>query len=402
MLAAVENSKPREARIEAMRGVSGSEASQLHEFERLNRVFTAIYDGASEDPPMHSSLQVLRDVFAAKHTTLILRPATAQSAGAIINTDTVNLAASESYRTHFHALDPFVDLPDGEVVTPEELMGPRWRKSTFYRQFMEPVEVGHLIGADLHLASGVECRFRVSRDTHAEPFSDGDKGFARAVLPHLKRAIQLHARLDDLESERQLFAGTLNRMQLGTISVARDGTVIDLNPEAQRIVAEKDGLLLSSRHLGADSATERRELQRVLRLALDGDEAGKGPSVIDALSISRPSGRGKLCLVVRAVPRGICPDSQRRAAAVIFVRDPEATRMQGANEVVRRLFNFTRMEAALALHLADGLTLDEAAEQLGVRRNTARTYLRFIFCKTGVTRQPTLVRMLLNNVVSLA
>ena len=186
------------------------------------------------------------------------------------------------------------------------------------------------------------------------------------------------------------------------ISIARDGSVIDLNPEAQRIVDDKDGLLLSARHLSADSGTERRELQRVLRLALDGETATRGPSVIDALSISRPSGRSKLCLVVRAVPRGMCPESQSRAAAVVFVRDPEATRMQGANEVVRRLFNFTRMEAALALLLADGLTLDEAAEQLGVRRNTARTYLRFIFCKTGVTRQTTLVRMLLNNVGSLA
>lgn len=391
---------PGKARIETMR-VPAPQAQQLAEFERLNRVFTAIYDGASEDPPLHSSLQTLREVFDAKHTTLILRPATAQNAGAIINTDTVNAHASESYRTHFYALDPFVGLPDGEVVTPEELMGPRWTKSTFYRQFMEPVEVGHLLGADLRMGGGGECRFRVSRGTEAPAFSDDDKRFCRVLLPHLKRAIQLHARIDDLESERQLFAGTLNRMQLGTISIARDGSVLDLNPEARRIVEQRDGLLLNSNHLSTEGATERRELQRVLRVALT-DPADEGPGVIDAVSVTRPSGHAKLCLVIRRVPHGIGPESQQRPAAIVFVRDPEATRLNGANEVVRRLFNFTRMEAALALHLADGLTLDEAAEQLGVRRNTARTYLRFIFCKTGVTRQTTLVRMMLNSVVSLA
>lgn len=391
---------PRKARIEAMQ-VSAPQAQQLVEFERLNNVFTAIYEGANEDPPLHSSLHTLREVFDAKHTTLILRPATAQTAGAIINTDTVNAHASESYRTHFYALDPFVGLPDGEVVTPEELMGPSWAKSTFYRQFMEPVEVGHLIGADLRMAGGSECRFRVSRGTEAPAFTDDDKRFCRVLLPHLKRAIQLHTRIDDLESERQLFAGTINRMQLGTISIARDGTVLDLNPEARRILEQHDGLLLSANHLTTEGATERRELQRVLRLALvDGKD--EGPSVIDAVSVSRPSGQSKLCLVVRRVPQGISPEHQQRPAAIVFVRDPEATRLNGANEVVRRLFNFTRMEAALALHLADGLTLDEAAEQLGVRRNTARTYLRFIFCKTGVTRQTTLVRLMLNNVVSLA
>ena len=44
---------------------------------------------------------------------------------------------------------------------------------------------------------------------------------------------------------------------------------------------------------------------------------------------------------------------------------------------------------------------DEAAEKMDVRRNTARTHLRSIFCKTGVTRQTMLVRLLLNSVITL-
>ena len=68
---------------------------------------------------------------------------------------------------------------------------------------------------------------------------------------------------------------------------------------------------------------------------------------------------------------------------------------------MRRLFGLTRMEAQLALLLTEGLTLDEAAEQMNVRRNTARTHLRSIFSKTGVTRQTMLVRLLLNSVISL-
>ena len=41
--------------------------------------------------------------------------------------------------------------------------------------------------------------------------------------------------------------------------------------------------------------------------------------------------------------------------------------------------------------------LDEAALKLSIRRNTARTHLRSIFCKTGVTRQTLLVKLLLNS-----
>ena len=49
----------------------------------------------------------------------------------------------------------------------------------------------------------------------------------------------------------------------------------------------------------------------------------------------------------------------------------------------RRLFGFTSAEVALALLLTNGLTLDEAATELNIRKNTARAHLRSIFSKTG-------------------
>lgn len=49
----------------------------------------------------------------------------------------------------------------------------------------------------------------------------------------------------------------------------------------------------------------------------------------------------------------------------------------------------------------DGLTPDEAAETLGIRKNAARAHLRGIFGKTGATRQAVLVKTLLNSVVSM-
>nr|MDT0253635.1 LuxR C-terminal-related transcriptional regulator [Endozoicomonas sp.] len=51
--------------------------------------------------------------------------------------------------------------------------------------------------------------------------------------------------------------------------------------------------------------------------------------------------------------------------------------------------------------LANGLTLDETAEELGISRNTARAHLRSIFSKTGVTRQTMLVRLILKSVATL-
>jgi DNA-binding CsgD family transcriptional regulator len=96
------------------------------------------------------------------------------------------------------------------------------------------------------------------------------------------------------------------------------------------------------------------------------------------------------------------PKNPQLPVAAVFLRDPESGTQRLSREVVQRLFGFTHMEAGLALAIADGLTLEEAAERLGIKKNTARTYLRFIFCKTGVSRQSQLIRRLLGNVVALA
>ena len=59
-------------------------------------------------------------------------------------------------------------------------------------------------------------------------------------------------------------------------------------------------------------------------------------------------------------------------------------------------------EATLAALLAQGSDLDEAATELGIRRNTARSHLQSIFMKTDVKRQSELVRMILSSVATLS
>lgn len=67
----------------------------------------------------------------------------------------------------------------------------------------------------------------------------------------------------------------------------------------------------------------------------------------------------------------------------------------GGNDAICRLYGLTPAESTLTLKLLDGLTVDEAAEELSISRNTARCQLRATFAKTGVTRQTELLRLLL-------
>jgi DNA-binding CsgD family transcriptional regulator len=80
------------------------------------------------------------------------------------------------------------------------------------------------------------------------------------------------------------------------------------------------------------------------------------------------------------------------------VSDPEA---HPAPSQIWSLYHLTPAEERLATLLAQGESLKEAAEGLGISRNTAATQLKSVFQKTGVHRQSDLVRLVLGGVGSL-
>jgi DNA-binding CsgD family transcriptional regulator len=365
----------------------------------FSELLAAIYEGPLEPVPWKSALDLLRRYLRASYVTLMLRPPSADREALMVNSaGDWPITREAEYNKHYYALDPFVDLPQDRVVTVQELIGDaNWRESEFYKQFLKPLDILHALGADIRTDDGLECRLRVARPHREPPFSENDKALCTIVLPHLKRAVRLHSQLEVMDSERRLYAGTVDRMLVGTVTLDETGAVLKSNPVAEEMLHEGDGLRLVNGVLRADLAAENRELQRLVKQALSGNTGGKA-AVVDAISITRKSTRGKLGVLVRSLPNTGSSKAKRRPSVALFIRDAER-KSEASREMVRRLFDLTPAEASLALSLANGLTLDEAADGLHIRKNTARAHLRAIFSKIGVTRQTTLVRVLLSSVI---
>jgi DNA-binding CsgD family transcriptional regulator len=163
--------------------------------------------------------------------------------------------------------------------------------------------------------------------------------------------------------------------------------VVATNRSAREIFEEKDGLELrgSVLHVG-DAAASRR-----LRGFVASTDAG--PLRGGALAIPRKPPRAPLTVLV--APLGGTADRGRAAAVkAVFVSSRERG-METADEL-RRLYDLTPSEAALASILVQGSSLKEAAAELGITDNTARTHLKRIFDKTGTHRQGELVGLLLS------
>ena len=372
--------------------------------DQFSELIGLIYEGPLEQPvPWASALELIRDQLGANWATMILRPASINQRAILVRAGEhgPELAGASYSQFQTLSLDPFVDLPPDQIVTVDEMIDTRqWIAGEFYRQFLEPNSIRYIIGADIRTENGAECRLRITRPPDGEDFSEADKAFCRTLLPHFKRSVRLRSRVEGIESERRLYAVAMDRMQIGTVVLNEHGAIVRSNTVADSILAEKDGILVVKGRLHAEYALEDRELQRLIKSGLS-QTSRSAPAVTEAISLTRPSGQPKLGVLVRSIPASEVSDANDWPQVAVFIRDPKH-QPHPSHELVRRLFGFTSAEVSLALLLTNGLTLDEAATELNIRKNTARAHLRSIFSKTGVTRQTMLVRLLLNSVASVS
>jgi DNA-binding CsgD family transcriptional regulator len=252
------------------------------------------------------------------------------------------------------------------------------------------------MGSDISTPDGGKLRFRITRPKSSPGFSSNERALCAMFLPHLRRALNIHNLLDRSESLSELYAQAISRLSVATLVLDESGSVLRINPVAQGILATGDGLKLVGGRLEATYPSDNRELQRLIRGAFGQDTL----KTAEAMSVTRPSGQVNLGLVVEPIPSMDWADEKGKPAALVYIRDA-ASKSLASEVVTKQLFNLTKAETALAMELANGLSLEDAAQLLSIRRNTARAHLRSIFSKTGVRRQTELVRILLNSVVAL-
>jgi DNA-binding CsgD family transcriptional regulator/PAS domain-containing protein len=366
----------------------------------FSQLLGSIYQGPLEQPPWQDFLANVRERLGAGLVTLLLRPPSEEDQ-AVMLADGGSLSAMQSYNEGQFVLDPFVNLPPGEVISLHEyLSSEALLASDFYRIIMEPQGWYDFLGLDLREEGELDVRFRVGRYHGARPFGEEEKDLLRALQPHLERAIRLHTRISRTERERAVYAGAVEQLSVATIILDEQGRVLSTNETAASLLADEQGITLREGRLALVDKEAGAEFAQLLQQVMQSRQQSQ-PAAARAMQVARGGGCPDLGLVAKAVPRAEGAEGRGIPSVAIFISDPLAV-AEPPQQIIARLFGFTPTEANLAMLLANGLTLDEASAELGVSRNTARTHLRSVFAKTGVTRQTGLVRLILNSVAPLA
>jgi DNA-binding CsgD family transcriptional regulator/PAS domain-containing protein len=372
------------------------EAASAHlSAEHFSVILDKLYEAALDPASWPDCLEAVRAELQGNYASLIVRPGGTTDRGLIVSAgvgrDNINLGNPQI------ALSPFTGIPPDRLVTIADVISEAdWRASSYYRDWCAPLGVFHVLGADIGTRDGGVYGFRVTRPEEAPPFSAADVALGRLLLPHIKRALNLHLSVHQDRKVNSLYSHAMAQLMIGVVVLDQTGQVIECNPAANAILDMEDGLRVIGRQLEATYANDNRKLQRLVRDALMHPQAAT-MGLTEAMSVSRPSGQLSWGVVVQSVSSDQWTEGKQRPSVAVFVRDTEG-KSQPPVRLAQQLFQLTPAETSLAIQLANGLSLEEAAEALNIRRNTARAHLRSIFSKTGVRRQTELVRIFLNSV----
>ena len=175
-----------------------------------------IYQGALEHQPWQSALPALREALNAQVVSLVLRPPSADDQGVILNSvrpeqkpDRADAALADpndwevsAYREQFFALDPFINLPLDQVIALEDILPDRdLMTSDYYLHYLEPINLFRILGVDTAEPGGMLARLRFSRRRTEARFQQEDRDLLTLITPHLRRAIQIYAKLNRMTSE---------------------------------------------------------------------------------------------------------------------------------------------------------------------------------------------------------
>ena len=230
----------------------------------------------------------------------------------------------------------------------------------------------------------------VQRNSKAKPqFSDAELKDLRRISGHIEKSLRLSVRLLNAEVANLGLGEALARIGIGVFVLDSLGSVIFSNPAAKRLLG--DTLYLSQGRLRirgvAKNAGLDEAIARTIRTAppdLSGD-----PKPILVQSDDR-----RLAIYLLPVFQpAIAQQFLTHTSAFVLVIEQKLDEPADP-AIVRDLFGLTLGEARIAAIIGAGLTPKDAAEKLGIAEDTARTVLKRVFAKVGVSRQSELTAML--------
>lgn len=272
-------------------------------------------------------------------------------------------------------------MRDIDLMTQEEIAC-----DPIYTEFLKPLGLGWTVGDILQEPSGHTIIFDMIREATSGPFSREHVDRLNFLRPHLARAATLSSRFHFERINAAVHALELVGLPAAVLTsqgkvLAANGLLEGFSP--QIVISAHDKITFGS-------ASTNVKFQNVI--ARDNAEA-------DTIGCSFPLTQTEFrpAAVMHLVPvRGHAKDVFTRAAYFLVATSVDRSRIV-ESETLQGLFDLSPAEARVARSLAAGNDVATTAREFGVSIETARSQVKSVLSKCGMTRQTDLVATILSH-----
>ncbi|NOX82075.1 MAG: helix-turn-helix transcriptional regulator [Alphaproteobacteria bacterium] len=227
-----------------------------------------------------------------------------------------------------------------------------------------------------------------SRPREAGRFGEDERAYLAKLLPHVRRAARIAQKLSAPGGfGHASLKGGLTSARMASYLVDSNGTVRWMNAAGENLLSCSNILTVKDGRLTVRHREKDRDLVRLIASAVD-----KRLATTPARLLRVPGDGDTLEIEVlpATVPAGALIETT--ALAIVMARPIGLT--PAVIGLLKQQYRLTEAEGRLALALADGASIEQAAKAGGVSLHTVRTQLRSIFAKTGVKRQSALAALI--------
>lgn len=357
-----------------------------------------LIEGLVEDPPWSGFLDAVRARVAGDYASLVFRPLPLGTPEARV----IHLYSGQPsppmvtryYRETLYLLDPmpYHDMVEGRVYRLDDLLQFDDPQHDLYlSELLAPSGMNHMRMMRFTERGGVSGWLTVTR--REGEFAPDVDALLEGLAPHMRVALGSFVALERERITASVAKEAVRRMNFGWVTLDGEGRVQGADVHGTQML-EGAGPLSRGKdgRLTARDPELRRQILAAIRELADNPQARPR-----ALVLSREP-----WLDLLLIPFGPRMGTTQATPAIVCYLHADNWSSADRCEQLAQLFDLAPSEARLALALSRGMSISEAAPELGLTVESARTYSKRIYAKTGARGQADLVRFIHRSVLVIA
>ena len=216
----------------------------------------------------------------------------------------------------------------------------------------------------------------IFRDEESGPWQKGDIRIIQEIIPHIKRALDIHAEFTRLRVQQDALVMGLDRLVIGLLLCDQNSRIVYINPTAKAIIEAHPALALGEEGLSLYHADDDKNLHSTIRnIALNDSEDSWKQSV--AIAVTHPDVEAPMPLLITPIHAQMLTSNldYEGAQVAVFLSDPNSKQPISVNNLVS-VYGLTPSEAQVAISIANGSSIATIAETTNHSAHTIRSQLK--------------------------